>query len=492
MERVATLIMLFVVLVRFVSAQPFSLDTTFNPTYAFVDDDNKNYTGYIADFYEEPDGRIILVGGFDDIPSTNRSSWLRLHSNGNVDYSWNPLIPAVTGYFSIHKNSTSYFFGNHYGITSTDLSGNMISGYSKIPTDSAFNCGALGSPYVFEDGSFLAGIGGCAYPHPGNVQRIINFMRVGTDGYVDTSFHHHANDQVGWTYPYDSTRILCYGNWVTEYDGVPVNRVFRIFKDGRLDTTFNVPSGFSRMGHPIHVQEDGKVILGRNYGVRGIDTFWLYRLHPDGRFDSTFNYQTEARRDNWLIGEIGAVCPTSDGGYLFGGVFESFGGYQRNSLVKTNKDGFVDTRYLYGQGIDSSKNFINIPAAVSKIAPGPNDTYYVMGQFLMFDGQPVKPIIRLLGLSYTVGLEEEIKPKQLKVFPNPASDYATFEWDLINLGQNTVLSIMDATGRVIEQKTIGTEQGQWLLNTRPLSTGFYLYELRSEGELLSKGKLLIE
>lgn len=81
---------------------------------------------------------------------------------------------------------------------------------------------------------------------------------------------------------------------------------------------------------------------------------------------------------------------------------------------------------------------------------------------------------------------------QLRVFPNPASDYATFEWDLINLGQNTVLSIMDATGRVIEQKAMETEQGQWLMDTRPLPPGFYLYELRSVGELLSQGKLLIE
>lgn len=489
MERVATLIVLFIVLVRFASAQPFSLDTTFNPTYAFVDDDNKNYTGFIADFYEEPDGRIMLVGGFDDIPSTNRSSWLRLHPNGNVDYSWNPLIPAVTGYFSIHKASTSYYFGNYYGITSTDLSGKMISGYSKIPRDSGFSCGAFGFPYVFEDGSFLAGIGGCAYPHPGNVQRIINFMRVGADGYVDTTFRHNANSTVGWTYPYDSTRILCYGNWVTEYDGFPINRVFRIYKDGTLDTTFNVPSGFSRMGYPIHVQDDGKVILGWNYALRGADTLTLFRLHPNGDFDSTFNFQSSLTHPYWPTGTVVSACATSDGGYLFGGAFTEFDGYRRNNIVKTDGDGFVDTLYFNGPGIDSVKSGLGFPPAVNKIVSGQNDTYYVMGKFLMFNGQPVKPIIRLLGLSHTVGVEEEQRPKQLKVFPNPASDEVTFAWEELSGFDAAVIRLFDLQGRLLAEQNWPTGVQEYTIQL-PEHSGTVLYEVERGGGV-ERGKLVV-
>lgn len=488
MERVATLILLFVVLAKVASTQPFSLDTTFKPTYAFVDDDNKNYTGFIADLYEESDGRITLAGGFSDVPKTNRSRWVRLQPDGRIDYSWTPAQPSVWGYSFVTRLNEKYYFGNNGGIVAVNLVGKLLPEY-ELPVDSAFNCGAFGTPYVFEDGSFLAGIGGCAYPHPGNVQRIINFMRVGTDGYVDTSFHHNANDQVGWTYPYDSTRILCYGNWVTEYDGFPVNRVFRIYKDGTLDTTFNAPSAFSRMGYPIHVQNDGKVILGWNYALIGADTLTLFRLHPNGDFDSTFNFQSSLKHSYWPTGTVISACATSDGGYLFGGAFAEFDGHRRNNIVKTDGDGWIDTLYLDGLGVDSVKSGLGFPPAVNKIVPGQNETYYVMGQFLMFDGQPVKPIIRLLGLSHTVGLEEEVEANTLAVYPNPASGEVTFTWDQISGFGEAEVRLYDLQGRLLAEQTRPPGIQEYTFSL-PEYTGTIVYEVVS-GEVVERGKLVV-
>ena len=478
MEKVATLIILFVFLVRVSPGQPFSLDTTFMPTYAFVDDENKNYTGFISDLYEESDGRITLAGGFSDVPKTNRSRWVRLQPDGNLDYSWTPAQPSVWGYSFVTRVNEQYYFGNHRGIVAVNQVGALLPEY-ELPIDSGFNCGAVGSPYVFEDGSFLAGIGGCPYPHSGDVQRVINFMRVGSDGYVDTSFHHNANSTVGWTYPYDSTRILCYGNWVTEYDGFPVNRVFRIYKDGTLDTTFNAPSGFSRMGYPIHVQDDGKVILGWNYALIGADTLTLFRLHPNGDFDSTFNFQSSLKHSYWPTGTVVSACATSDGGYLFGGAFEEYGGYNRTNIVKTDHDGFVDTLYFNGAGIDSVKSGLGFPPGVNKIVSGQNDTYYVMGQFLMFDGQPVKPIIRLLGLSHTVSVEEEVIPNFLTVFPNPSDGQLTFSLNQNHVGRPWEIRLFDIQGRLLDSREVSSSVSEQSVDLVD-GNGIMIYEVEMD------------
>lgn len=81
---------------------------------------------------------------------------------------------------------------------------------------------------------------------------------------------------------------------------------------------------------------------------------------------------------------------------------------------------------------------------------------------------------------------------QLKVYPNPASEYATFEWDLVDLESQTSLIILDASGRIVRQIPIDAMKGQWIWDTRTIPTGLYLYELRNQDELLSQGKLAVE
>ncbi len=82
---------------------------------------------------------------------------------------------------------------------------------------------------------------------------------------------------------------------------------------------------------------------------------------------------------------------------------------------------------------------------------------------------------------------------QLRVFPNPASDYATFEWKLVELESVAQIRIIDPTGRVIESESVNQLEGQWLWDTRGIARGLYLYEMRDEdGELLAQGKLSLE
>ncbi|MEZ4829111.1 MAG: T9SS type A sorting domain-containing protein [Bacteroidia bacterium] len=82
---------------------------------------------------------------------------------------------------------------------------------------------------------------------------------------------------------------------------------------------------------------------------------------------------------------------------------------------------------------------------------------------------------------------------KLKVYPNPAGQYATFEWDLIHLEGEASLRIWDTYGREVARQTVSTQEGQWLWDTREMPDGIYLYELRTEAqEVLAQGKIVVQ
>ena len=112
-----------------------------------------------------------------------------------------------------------------------------------------------------------------------------------------------------------------------------------------------------------------------------------------------------------------------------------------------------------------------------------------MGQFLQFDGQPVKPIIRLLGLSHTVGVEEELKPKQLKVYPNPASDEVTFAWEDLSGFDAAVIRLFDLQGRLLAEQNWPAGVQEYTIQL-PEYSGTVLYEVE-RGGVVERGKLVV-
>ena len=64
---------------------------------------------------------------------------------------------------------------------------------------------------------------------------------------------------------------------------------------------------------------------------------------------------------------------------------------------------------------------------------------------------------------------------------------------IVNLTSSASIRVLDATGRVVATKVVSKTEGQWLLDTRALAKGLYLYDMRDEdGELLAQGKLSLE
>ncbi len=79
---------------------------------------------------------------------------------------------------------------------------------------------------------------------------------------------------------------------------------------------------------------------------------------------------------------------------------------------------------------------------------------------------------------------------ELKCYPNPAADFAAFDYTLPNEETNAVLVISNSQGVIVETLNLNGNKGQKLWDTRSISSGSYIYTLKVAG-FTKSGKLVI-
>ena len=79
----------------------------------------------------------------------------------------------------------------------------------------------------------------------------------------------------------------------------------------------------------------------------------------------------------------------------------------------------------------------------------------------------------------------------IKVYPNPAGEYAVFKYTLPAGATDALLQIRDLYGRLLKEETLEGKEGQKLVNTASLPAGTYFYTLLA-GNKAYNGKLMVE
>ncbi len=94
----------------------------------------------------------------------------------------------------------------------------------------------------------------------------------------------------------------------------------------------------------------------------------------------------------------------------------------------------------------------------------------------------------------TVSTEDMAKVygMEISVKPNPASDWAAFDYILPDWDVTATLQITDMTGKIIETFTLTGKQGQKLWDTRPIKAGVYLYTMKAGIKSLSSKITIIK
>ena len=449
-------------------AQAFSLDTSFNLNYNFY---FMGSNATVVGLNYDQDNKILIYGYFND-GYTNPSSALRLYKNGNLDTSWHYRWGDYVEFMELFNNEYLQYGENTIFKMSSNGNETDTSWTNNTHKDNV--CGVYYCPYKLQDGSVLIGSDTCNFPD--NKTRF--FKRLLPNGRMDTNFSHKTNAPVFGITKYSTDKLLLYGggqNGFTKYDNIPANVMCRIDTLGNLDTTFKsiFVSGYSSP-IPYYIQNDGKIIVVGGFYINNNNQFQtMIRLNPDGSLDSTFNNFNNV--DCNLYYWINTICPSTDNGYIIGGGFKQYQGYGRNAICKTDINGFIDTNYFAGLGIDSVYLNSSVLPHVNCIKKDTNDTYYVMGWFTYYNGVHVNPIIRLKGISAGIN---EIKQEKgmIKVYPNPTKDNLTIE---TNSNKEQRLEITNLIGQTVYTIYINKKA---TINTSAFANGVYILKLSSDKE----------
>jgi hypothetical protein len=80
----------------------------------------------------------------------------------------------------------------------------------------------------------------------------------------------------------------------------------------------------------------------------------------------------------------------------------------------------------------------------------------------------------------------------LQAYPNPATTWVTFAYELEATPTDAWITVADAAGRQVARLRVAARQGQVAWDPRGLAGGAYTVELRNGGLLLESAKLVIQ
>jgi uncharacterized delta-60 repeat protein len=322
-----------------------TVDVAFNP----------NVNGFVRNIILQPDGRILIGGGFNSLApngglSVPRKYIARLNPDGTLDpgVDANPNDQVWT--IAVQPDGKIVVGG----VFSNSFRGQTRNRIARLETDGrldqTLNLNAAGDEVmataVQADGKILIGGG---FTSVLGVSRQ-NLARLNTDGTLDTTFDPRANNLVTAIALQPDGKILVGGSFTSfaPKGGANITRnyIARLNADGTVDAVFN-PNANDFI-NTITLQPDGKILLGGYFtalapnGGAASARGKTVRLNGDGTLDTAFNPQPND--------DVYALALQADGKILIGGAFDGFtpnGGANvaRNVIARLNPDGTVDPAF---------------------------------------------------------------------------------------------------------------------------------------------------
>lgn len=320
-----------------------SLDTSFDPGTGANDP--------VYDVAWQPDGKVLIVGGFASYDGTARNHIARLNPDGSLDTSFDPgsgtddLIYDVAlqpdGKVLIGGDFTSFDGAGRNSIARLNTDGSL---------DSSFDPGTGVDLIVYKtalqpDGKVL--VAGVFTTVDGTSRSGI--ARLNADGSLDTGFDPGTGTDVlvSDVVVQPDDKIVIGGSFTT-FDGVARDRVARLNADGSVDTTFDPGSGADNPVLALTLQPDDKILIGGAFEFYdGVARSRIARLNADGSLDTGFDPGLGTN------GDVHSIVLQQDDKVLIGGNYTSFDGVGRNGLARLDTDGSLDTNFNPGVGANN-------------------------------------------------------------------------------------------------------------------------------------------
>jgi uncharacterized delta-60 repeat protein len=318
-KLVPVVLLIALVLVAVVYANPGDLDTTFGAggkvTTSFGSFDDYGLTAAI-----QTNGKIV-VAGYSNNGSKDDFALARYNSNGSLDATFG------TG----GKVTTSIGSSKDYGVAAAIQIDDkiVVAGASNNGSDEDFALVRYNS-----DGSLDAtfGTGGIVTTPIGS--------------YIDAAYAVAIQDDdkivaVGY----------CWNYIVGNYDYA----LARYNSDGSLDTTFGTDGKVitsvgddSEAAYGVAIQDDDKIVVAGASWLSGTVDFSLVRYNSDGSLDTTFGTGGKVLTSIGSGNDFGSALAIQDGGKIVVAGYSNANGSNDFALVRYNSDGSLDTTFGTG------------------------------------------------------------------------------------------------------------------------------------------------
>ncbi|NJL14379.1 MAG: delta-60 repeat domain-containing protein [Microscillaceae bacterium] len=318
-----------------------SVDTNFDTQGGFRDED-------VNAIVVQPDNKILVGGNFTIFHNTDRRGLTRLNENGSLDVLFNTSSGLDSGVLKVLRQPDGKIIvAGGFARFFDQPTSNILRLNPDGTLDESFDTGTGFNDAVYNlelqaDGKILAG--GIFTSFNGIARN--GLARLNPDGSLDTSFEVGTgfNDWVYTIKVLEDGKILV-GGAFTNYNGTARNRIIRLNADGSNDTNFNPGTGFNSWVIDMAIQEDGKIMLVGNFGTyNGTNRSKIVRINPNGLIDTSFNPGSGF----FNTSQIYAVLIQPDGKILAGGSAESYNGTGRDRVFRINPDGTLDNTFFIG------------------------------------------------------------------------------------------------------------------------------------------------
>lgn len=366
-----------------------TLDTTFN-----IGTGPNDYVNAIA---IQPDGKILVVGGFWNFNSTARAYIVRLNTDGTLD--------------------TGFMAGSGFA------SSNSVFAVEVQP-----------------DGKIL--IGGL-FTYIGSTARN-RIARLNANGTLDTSFNPGTGASSGiFDIALQPDGKILIGGGFTNYNGTARNRIARLNANGTLDTSFTPGNGVDNTLEDIEILPNGKILIGGIFSsFNSTARPGLAQLNANGTLDTGFSIGATSP-----ITQVYSVVAQPDGKILISGLFSKIGNVTTLNIARLTSTGTLDSTF-------NPPPMTGANNVVFAMVLQPDEKIVIGGRFTAYGGTPISRMARLTN-RFMNGIGEKKTPALVSLFPNPNQGQFYLH---LPFPQATI-SITDLTGKTVFQTEItGTEK----------------------------------
>ncbi len=322
-----------------------TLDSLFNPII----------TGLVLQTVSQEDGKIILGGRFDDFSGYLTSGLIRLNPDGSVDESFiipGPVGNAINKEISdifIQEDGKIVVTGIEWDNGITKYKVVRLNPDGSI--DLNFNIGDMKFDYITEPGPGLISAGNGEFYIFGNhtwydTLNIPGIVKLKENGILNNAFNLHLGDSPTIkTAEYQPDGKLLLGGGFYEVNGVLTNNLVRLNVNGSVDIDFvnNIGTGTDSDVNSIAILDNGNILFGGNFNkFDGRFTQRLFRLTKDGKYDSSFNGKVTPKFVNVGINDISLY----NSRIYIGGDFNYVNNQPRKSIASLEMNGDLVSSFL--------------------------------------------------------------------------------------------------------------------------------------------------